>query len=67
MTFLAGTAAIVLTFLAGAELDPDVFWVKWKEALIVGYHGHSVIFERVMGSTAQSVVRHAPCSVLLAK
>lgn len=37
------------------------------DLLIVGYHGHSVIFERVLGSTAQSIVRHAPCSVLLAK
>ena len=37
------------------------------DLLILGYHGHSVIFERVLGSTAQSVVRHAPCSVLLAK
>jgi Kef-type K+ transport system membrane component KefB len=36
VTFLAGTGAIVLTFLAGAELDPSVFRVKWKEAAIVG-------------------------------
>jgi glutathione-regulated potassium-efflux system ancillary protein KefC len=34
--FLAGAAAIVLTFLAGAELDPDVFRRKWKEAGAVG-------------------------------
>jgi glutathione-regulated potassium-efflux system ancillary protein KefC len=34
--FLAGAAAIVLTFLAGAELDPDVFRRKWKEATAVG-------------------------------
>ena len=34
--FLAGTAAIVLTFLAGAELDPVVFRAKWKEATAVG-------------------------------
>ncbi len=36
VSFLAGTGAIVLTFLAGAELDPDVFRVKWKESLVVG-------------------------------
>ncbi len=36
ITFLAGTGAIVLTFLAGAELDPTVFRAKWKEALAVG-------------------------------
>jgi Kef-type K+ transport system membrane component KefB len=34
--FLAGTGAIVLTFLAGAELDPHVLRRKWKESLAVG-------------------------------
>ena len=34
--FLSGTGAIVLTFLAGAELDPEVFRRKWKEATAVG-------------------------------
>src|SRR3990172_1295325 len=34
--FLSGAAAIVLTFLAGAELDPVVFRAKWKEATAVG-------------------------------
>ncbi len=39
ITFLAGTGAIVLTFLAGAELDPDVFRAKWKESTAVGLVG----------------------------
>ena len=39
ITFLAGTGAIVLTFLAGAELDPSVFRTKWKEASVVGLIG----------------------------
>ena len=34
--FLSGTGAIVLTFLAGAELDPVVFRRKWKEATVIG-------------------------------
>ncbi|WP_271672816.1 cation:proton antiporter [Bradyrhizobium sp. CCBAU 51627] len=34
--FLSGVGAIVLTFLAGAELDPVVFKLKWKEAAVVG-------------------------------
>src|SRR6266446_8488782 len=34
--FLSGTGAIVLTFLAGAELDPEAFRRKWKEATAVG-------------------------------
>lgn len=39
VSFLAGTGAIVLTFLAGAELDPVIFRSKWKEATIVGLVG----------------------------
>jgi glutathione-regulated potassium-efflux system ancillary protein KefC len=34
--FLSGIGAIVLTFLAGAELDPQVFKRKWKEAAAIG-------------------------------
>jgi glutathione-regulated potassium-efflux system ancillary protein KefC len=37
--FLAGLGAIVLTFLAGAELDPIVFRKNWKEATAVGLLG----------------------------
>jgi glutathione-regulated potassium-efflux system ancillary protein KefC len=32
----AGIGAIFLTFLAGAELDPDVFRLKWREAAAIG-------------------------------
>lgn len=39
VTFLAGTGAIVLTFLAGAELDPTIFRTKWKEVVVVGLAG----------------------------
>src|SRR5450631_3093011 len=34
--FLSGLGAIVLTFLAGAELDPQVFRLKWREAAAAG-------------------------------
>jgi hypothetical protein len=39
ITFLAGTVAIVRTFLAGAELDPNVCRAKWKESTAVGLVG----------------------------
>jgi glutathione-regulated potassium-efflux system ancillary protein KefC len=42
--FLSGTGAIVLTFLAGAELDPAVFRTKWKEASAVGLVGFAAPF-----------------------
>lgn len=49
ITFLAGTGAIVLTFLAGTELDPVIFRTKWKEAMAVGLVGFSGPF---LGCTA---------------
>ncbi|MES2065547.1 MAG: cation:proton antiporter [Pseudomonadota bacterium] len=44
VTFLSGAGAIVLTFLAGAELDPSVFRTKWKEATAVGLAGFTLPF-----------------------
>ena len=34
--FLSGAGAILLTFLAGAELDPIVFRKQWKQATSIG-------------------------------
>jgi Kef-type K+ transport system membrane component KefB len=48
ITFLAGTGAIVLTFLAGAELDPAIFRAKWKESMAVGMVG---FFGPFLGAT----------------
>ena len=44
LKFLAGAGAIVLTFLAGAELDPVVFKRQWKEACAVGFISFLVPF-----------------------
>ncbi|MBI4832622.1 MAG: universal stress protein, partial [Candidatus Lindowbacteria bacterium] len=33
----------------------------------IGFMGHSALYERVMGSSCQSLVRLAPCSVLVVK
>ncbi|MGA9257298.1 MAG: cation:proton antiporter [Candidatus Sulfotelmatobacter sp.] len=49
ISFLAGTGAIVLTFLAGAELDPTIFRTKWKESTVVGLVG---FFGPFLGCTA---------------
>jgi glutathione-regulated potassium-efflux system ancillary protein KefC len=49
ISFLAGTGAIVLTFLAGAELDPQIFRTKWKEATVIGLVG---FFGPFLGCTA---------------
>jgi nucleotide-binding universal stress UspA family protein len=37
------------------------------DLLVVGFMGHSRIFERIWGSTSQNLTRLAPCSVLVAK
>src|ERR1035437_4417876 len=49
IAFLAGTGAIVLTFLAGAELDPVIFKTKWRETTVIGLAG---FFGPFLGCTA---------------
>src|ERR1017187_150382 len=49
ISFLAGTGAIVLTFLAGAELDPVIFKTKWRETTVIGLAG---FFGPFLGCTA---------------
>jgi nucleotide-binding universal stress UspA family protein len=37
------------------------------ELLVIGFMGHSAVYDRVMGSTCQTLVRMAPCSVVVVK
>jgi len=37
LKFLASTGAVILTFLAGAELEPSVMRRKWQEVGVVGF------------------------------
>jgi glutathione-regulated potassium-efflux system ancillary protein KefC len=74
ITFLAGTGAIVLTFLVGAELDPVILRTKWKEATAVGLVGffgpflgctavaHYILHWAVMPSWLAGVARARPLS-----
>lgn len=39
LKFLASTGAVLLTFLAGAELEPAVMRRKWKEVSVIGVVG----------------------------
>ena len=39
LRFIASIGAVLLTFLAGAELDPAVIRTKWKEVALVGAVG----------------------------
>ena len=44
LRFLASTGAVLLTFLAGAELDPQVIRAKVKEVSLVGLVGFAAPF-----------------------
>ena len=39
VAFLSGTGAIVLTFLAGAELEPGVLRTRWRDTFLIGMVG----------------------------
>lgn len=42
--FLAGTGAVLLTFLAGTEIDPKILKTNWKEISLIGLSGFFVPF-----------------------
>ena len=61
LRFLAATGAVMLTFLAGAELEPSVMRAKWKEVTVVGmvgfiapFLGCAAIARYVLGWDAQA-------------
>jgi nucleotide-binding universal stress UspA family protein len=35
------------------------------DLLVVGSHGHGAVHDKLLGSTSERVVRHAPCAVLI--
>ena len=53
----------------GHEVKTIVEFVKETgfDLLVVGFMGHSALYDRVMGSTCQGLVRLAPCAVLVVK
>ena len=44
LKFLAASGAVLLTFLAGAELEPTVLRSKWKEVTVVGLFSFAAPF-----------------------
>ena len=55
--------------IVGHEVKTILEFIKARgfDLLVIGFMGHSAIYERVMGSTCQSLVRLAPCAVLVVK
>jgi nucleotide-binding universal stress UspA family protein len=55
--------------IAGHAVAAIVAYVRARKAdlLIVGFMGHSALYDRIIGSTSDRLVRLAPCPVLVAK
>lgn len=68
---LASKAGIDITthVLVGHEVKSIVEFVKRYnfDVLVIGFLGHSALYDRIMGGTCQGLVRLAPCSVLVVK
>jgi nucleotide-binding universal stress UspA family protein len=55
--------------VVGHEVKSIVEFVKAYQfdLLVIGFMGHSAVYDRVMGGTCQNLVRMTPCSVLVVK
>ena len=49
------------------EITRMSFSARAFDLLVIGLMGHSALYDRVMGSTCQNLVRLAPCSVWVVK
>lgn len=50
-----------------AEAIVEFIKVRGIDLLVVGFMGHSQLYERIIGSTTDRLVRLAPCAVLVVK
>lgn len=68
---VAGEAGVELETVvqSGHEVETTIAYAKREacDLLIVGFTGHSNVFGRIMGGTAQNLTRLAPCPVLIVK
>jgi nucleotide-binding universal stress UspA family protein len=57
------------TVRAGHEVETVVNFVREGrfDLLVVGFMGHSRVFDRVWGGPSQNLTRIAPCSILVVK
>lgn len=68
---LARSGGVELTphVVAGHAVDNIVHMLKQGkfDVAVVGFTGHSRIFERIWGGTSRNVAQFSPCSVLIVK
>lgn len=62
----AGVHTIAKTGRPAVEICQTAAEVK-ADAIIIATHGHSGLKHVLLGSVAEKVVRHAPCSVLVVR
>jgi len=55
--------------MPGHEVETVVQFAKDRgfDLLVIGFMGHSRVFERIWGGTSQNLTRLAPCTVLVVK
>jgi nucleotide-binding universal stress UspA family protein len=55
--------------VAGHAVRDIVSFVESRaiDLLVVGFMGHSALYDRIIGSTAERLVRLAPCTVMVVK
>ena len=61
--------AIETHLVPGHVVDGVIGLIKQLKAdlLVVGFMGHSQLYERIIGGTTDRLVRLAPCAVLVVK
>lgn len=66
---LASGVRLTAHVIPGHEVEAIVQFVKERgfDLLVIGFMGHSRIFERIWGGTSQNLTRLTPCSVLVVK
>ena len=55
--------------VAGHEVETIVDYAKDQlfDLVVIGFMGHSKIYDRVWGSTSQNIARLVPCTVMVVK
>ena len=61
--------ALAVHVVAGHPVQRIADFVKERrcDLLVIGFMGHSALYERVIGGTADRLVRLAPCAVMVVK
>jgi nucleotide-binding universal stress UspA family protein len=61
--------ALETSIVTGHEVKSIVDFAKAGgfDLLVIGYHGHSRVYEHLWGGTSQNLARMVPCSVLIVK